>query len=83
MRQSLCRLQDPPGPGINRNFALKCFPIDSRNIAVRMVKTHFPVHPGDDIERAIYSVVQSCFVIASSGDFDKRAESGTGPPHSI
>jgi hypothetical protein len=47
------------------------------------VKTHLSVHPGDGIERAIYSAVQFCFVIASSGDLDKRTERGTGPLHSI
>ena len=83
MRQFLCRSQDAPCPGIDRHFALKCFTIDPRNIAGRMVKTHLSVHPGDGIERVIDSAVQFCFVIASSSDLDKRAERGTGPPHSI
>jgi hypothetical protein len=47
------------------------------------VKTHLSIHPGDGIERAIDSAVQFCFVVASSGDLDKCAEGGTGPPHPI
>jgi hypothetical protein len=48
-----------------------------------MVKTHLSLDPGDGIERAVDSAVQFFFVIAASGDLDKCAESGTGPPHSI
>jgi len=47
------------------------------------VKTHLSVHPGDDIEGVIDSAMQFCFAIASSGDLYKRAERGTGSPHSI
>jgi hypothetical protein len=31
----------------------------------------------------IDGAVQFCFTIASSGDLNKRAERGPGPPHSI
>jgi hypothetical protein len=83
MRQFVCRSQDVPCPGIDRHCALKCFTIDPRNIAGRMVKTHLSVHPRDGIECVIDSAMQFCFAIASSGDLYKRAERGTGPPYSI
>ena len=44
VRQFLCRSQDLPCPGIDRHFALKCFAIDARNVARRIVKTHLSVH---------------------------------------
>src|SRR4029079_15111734 len=58
MRQFLCRSQNAPCPGMNRYFALKCFTIDRRNIAARMMKTHYPIHAGDGFECPIDSAVQ-------------------------
>ena len=63
-----------PSPGIHDHAFRKRVAVHARDIAVRIVKAHEAMDPGDLVERRGDRAINSLSIFSARGNFHKRAE---------